>query len=333
MTELMHAPEAPSATLTRSRPHDDAPPAAERDPFTDAQRGMGNQGIQQLLQGFGVQAKLSVSEPGDELEEEADEVANQVLRMETPTPEALPLEEEDDEKKLGVKRRADSSSGSAAAPAVTPDVGAGISAARSGGLGLPSSERSFFEPRLGRDLSDVRVHTDAGRGALRTERQRARLHGRLGCGLRPGAVRPAHHPGTQAARARARPCGPAAARRRRGEKAGCGRAPGADSDGASATRTRSGHLDRSRARPSGRDHTHSRHARRGPGAAGARRVAAGSARRAGGGGDAPGSVHVRPSRNRRRLPRRARQGRWRGASSLRERRRRSHQCAEAQRVL
>ena len=161
MTELMHAPEAPSSTLTRSRPHDDAPPAAERDPFTDAQRGMGNQGIQQLLQGFGVQAKLSVSEPGDELEEEADEVANQVLRMEAPTPEALPLEEEDDEKKLGVKRRADSSSGGAAAPAVTPDVGAGISAARSGGLGLPSSERSFFEPRLGRDLSDVRVHTDA----------------------------------------------------------------------------------------------------------------------------------------------------------------------------
>ena len=149
MTELMHAPEAPSSTLTRSRPHDDAPRGAERDPFTDAQRGMGNQGIQQLLQGFGVQAKLSVSEPGDELEEEADEVANQVLRMEAPTPEALPLEEEDDEKKLGVKRRADSSSGGAAAPAVTPDVGAGISAARSGGLGLPSSEGSFLDRASG----------------------------------------------------------------------------------------------------------------------------------------------------------------------------------------
>ena len=84
MAELLHAPEAPSATLTRAPLRDAASPTVESDPFTEAQRGVGNQGIQQLLRSVGAQAKLSVSEPGDELEEEADQVADQVLRMESP---------------------------------------------------------------------------------------------------------------------------------------------------------------------------------------------------------------------------------------------------------
>jgi hypothetical protein len=49
----------------------------------------------------------------------------------------------------------------AATPQVTPAVSATIGGAHGSGRSLPPAARSFFEPRLGRDLSSVRVHDDA----------------------------------------------------------------------------------------------------------------------------------------------------------------------------
>jgi len=46
-------------------------------------------------------------------------------------------------------------------PEVKSDVEAQINALRGGGRPLPESERTFFEPRLGSDFSQVRIHTDS----------------------------------------------------------------------------------------------------------------------------------------------------------------------------
>ena len=47
-----------------------------------------------------------------------------------------------------------------------PQVEAAIARARGGGGSLDAAVRARFGPRLGDDLADVRVHTDAGADAL-----------------------------------------------------------------------------------------------------------------------------------------------------------------------
>jgi Domain of unknown function (DUF4157) len=51
--------------------------------------------------------------------------------------------------------------GGTSTPQVTPAVTASIGGAQGSGRSLPPSARSYFEPRLGHDLSGVRVHDDA----------------------------------------------------------------------------------------------------------------------------------------------------------------------------
>src|SRR4051812_15074288 len=48
------------------------------------QQSAGNLAVQQLLRAGGIKAKLSVSQPGDPDEEEADRVADRVMRMPDP---------------------------------------------------------------------------------------------------------------------------------------------------------------------------------------------------------------------------------------------------------
>lgn len=59
-------------------------PAAN--PLLELQRSIGNQAIQRLISSPSIQAKLQVSTPGDPYEQEADRVADTVMRM--PEPEA-----------------------------------------------------------------------------------------------------------------------------------------------------------------------------------------------------------------------------------------------------
>jgi hypothetical protein len=49
---------------------------------------------------------------------------------------------------------------------VTPDIESSISALKGSGQPLSESSRSFFEPRLGADFSDVRLHSDSRAGKL-----------------------------------------------------------------------------------------------------------------------------------------------------------------------
>jgi hypothetical protein len=101
----------------------------------------------------GIQTKLSISEPGDKYEQEADQVAERLLRMPVPhdgqkkdTPSAGPL----------VQRRvSESAGGLTEAPPIVNDV------LRSSGQPLDAATQAFMESRFGHDFSRVRVHTDA----------------------------------------------------------------------------------------------------------------------------------------------------------------------------
>jgi hypothetical protein len=113
---------------------------------------------------------LSISQPGDAHEREADSVADKVMRM-TEAPSAplasrgLPsaviqrrcttCEKEASESKV---QRRESAGGAAH---IAPSVSASINALKSGGQPLPVSTRAFFEPRFGTDFGQVRVHTDS----------------------------------------------------------------------------------------------------------------------------------------------------------------------------
>src|SRR5437867_11631155 len=57
------------------------PITAPLNPILQLQQTLGNQAVQRLLQSGAIQARLKVSRPGDIYEQEADRVAEQVMRM------------------------------------------------------------------------------------------------------------------------------------------------------------------------------------------------------------------------------------------------------------
>jgi len=120
------------------------------------QRTVGNQAVQRLLRSGALQAKLRIGQPGDVYEQEADRMADAVMRMPEPgvQREVEPEEEEEEEEMLQAKSREYATS------EVPNDLESQINAIKSGGRPLAESERAFFEPRFGADFSRVRVHTD-----------------------------------------------------------------------------------------------------------------------------------------------------------------------------
>jgi Domain of unknown function (DUF4157) len=104
------------------------------------------------LMGKPVQTKLRINEPGDEYEQEAERVAERVMRMAEP---AQRTEASMTSTALQVQRRVSARSGGigVAAP-IVDDV---LSAP---GQPLDAATRAFFEPRFGHDFSRVRVHAD-----------------------------------------------------------------------------------------------------------------------------------------------------------------------------
>lgn len=107
----------------------------------------------------GVQAKMTVSEPGDRLEQEADRTADRVARMPTPAP----IQRRLDDRKDTLDR---APSEVAAVPAVTGDVQSAIRAKSTGGEPLAPDVRAHMEPRFGADFSGVRIHRDAEAAVL-----------------------------------------------------------------------------------------------------------------------------------------------------------------------
>jgi Domain of unknown function (DUF4157)/Novel toxin 16 len=111
-----------------------------------------------------IQAKLEIGAIDDPLEREADAVADKVMRM---TDAGLALSRappqgnrkcaECEEQEATVRTKRESADGVDGGPtASVHDI------VRASGQPLDPRTRAFFEPRFGRDFSQVRVHTDGG---------------------------------------------------------------------------------------------------------------------------------------------------------------------------
>jgi hypothetical protein len=157
------------------------------------QRTIGNRAVQRLLknnaeeskagstgtasQGFGndfsgipvnplaIQTKLAINKPGDEYEQEADRVSEQVMRMPEPQlqpacpcgggcPKCQTEQSGREHESLQTKRVQAGDTGLVAAPPIVHEV------LCSPGQPLDPATRNFMESRFERDFAGVRVHTD-----------------------------------------------------------------------------------------------------------------------------------------------------------------------------
>ena len=130
-------------------------------------------GCPRCRENYPLQAKLEVSRPGDTLEQEADRVAEQVLRMPQP---ALPDNPEVHKSTaLRVSRYA-SDSPALSSPEAPPIVHEVL---RSPGQPLDPDARAFMEPRFDHDFGQVRVHSgEQAEQSARTQHARAYTVGR-----------------------------------------------------------------------------------------------------------------------------------------------------------
>ena len=152
---------------------------AQRAPVLLAlQQTQGNRYVQRVV--AGIQAKLKIGQPGDVYEQEADRVADEVMRM--PEPQVQQQAEEEEEEELIqsiplakqitplIQRQVKGEEGekilqtkevSGQGFELTSDFESLIQPLRVAGQPLPQSERAFFEPHFGTDFTQVRVHTDS----------------------------------------------------------------------------------------------------------------------------------------------------------------------------
>jgi hypothetical protein len=124
------------------------------------QSAAGNHAVQRVMQ-----RKLAINRPGDRYEQEADRIADQVMRMPAPQLQracscggacaSCSAGLEDTDEHVQTKRVDAHAMADATVPPIVDDV------LTSPGKPLDAATRSYFEPRFGVDLSTVRVHTDA----------------------------------------------------------------------------------------------------------------------------------------------------------------------------
>lgn len=103
-----------------------------------------------------IQTKLTVNEPGDPMEKEADAMADRVVqKMDKGSISRKPIFESKNEE--GVQRQSDGAAGGGGVPA---SVQQGLAAGKGGGSALPEATRHEMENTMGADLSGVRLHHD-----------------------------------------------------------------------------------------------------------------------------------------------------------------------------
>lgn len=159
--------ESESAHATR------APTPDCSSPILSLQRTLGNHAVGQFLQ-----TKLAVSAPGDQYEQEADRVADQVMRVPEPTVQRKcaacgtgggTCEKCNAEERPIVQRKVMALSNSmppSGSEGSTTHLGSSASSNTAAlisnlGMGQPlnPSTRAFFEPRFGYEFGHVRIHT------------------------------------------------------------------------------------------------------------------------------------------------------------------------------
>lgn len=117
-------------------------------PVSSDHATVANQTSQRILEQGKIQAALSISQPDDPAEREAERVAEQVMRMsaaESPVDPGVAK---------GINRK-----GTSSQTVVLDEAEKQIQSVTAGGKPLSPATRSYFEPRFGRDFSDVRLHT------------------------------------------------------------------------------------------------------------------------------------------------------------------------------
>ncbi len=159
-------------------------------PLTQLQRNLDNQAMQRMFNTGVIQAKLTISQPNDKYEQEADRVAGQIMRMPEdtvvssqlsgvssedeyiqrmcseckeeeeeiqtkPLMQRLPVEEEELQPKRIQKK------GGNEPVEASSDTESNINQSRGSGRHLPSDTRSFMESRFGTDFNNVKVHSDS----------------------------------------------------------------------------------------------------------------------------------------------------------------------------
>lgn len=128
-------------------------------------RTRGNSVVQRVLSFDSVQAKLTVSQPGDAHEREADRVAEQVVsgvarptvQRQCPVCGDAGTCADCQQKPPAIQPKHKSG----ASLAIDPQTAAEIVSLRGGGQPLPQGVRDKFEPHFGRDFSAVRIHDDS----------------------------------------------------------------------------------------------------------------------------------------------------------------------------
>src|SRR5215470_6925679 len=144
-------------------------------PFLRLQQCIGNQAVGRLIQ-----AKGQISRRADGREQEADRLANQLMRMSEPRVQracaaceasttSCPTCEEESSR---MKRKAEAEHRNNIREGWVSDISVAPSRRRD------PATHGFFEPRLGADFSHVRMHTDA----LAAESKRAFGVGQYGPG-------------------------------------------------------------------------------------------------------------------------------------------------------
>jgi hypothetical protein len=158
------------------------PLAGRQTALRSLQRTRGNSFVQRLA----IQAKLTVGAAGDRYEQEANQIADQVMRM-TESPEHIQRQEDEEEDEIQAKPLAASITplvqrtatamplsrlqdedeeeiqtkriSAAESFEAGTDFESRLSSTRGGGSPLPDSVRGQMEESFGADFSDVRVHT------------------------------------------------------------------------------------------------------------------------------------------------------------------------------
>jgi Domain of unknown function (DUF4157) len=131
-------------------------------PVLQLQQQAGNLAVQEFLRAGVIRAKLAISNPDDPEEQEADEVADHVMRSHAGDSVAAPCTcssgeemcEECRQKQQMISRKGSANGDSPRSTHAVEQI------LRSPGMPLDRVTRSFFEPRFGQDFSDVRIHAD-----------------------------------------------------------------------------------------------------------------------------------------------------------------------------
>src|ERR1041385_2564801 len=137
-------------------------PSGSASQFT-AYQSAGNLAIQRLLNSRVIQPKLTIGQSDDADEQEADRVADNVTAATSGSLVHAPCRACALGRACGKCQnevRIQSSRIHGHTPALSTALESSLGSLRARGQPLAASTRSFFEPRFGHDLSEVRVHTD-----------------------------------------------------------------------------------------------------------------------------------------------------------------------------